>query len=608
MHMKSEKVKKKYLKFFKKKGHTVIASASLIPENDPTTLFTSSGMQPMIPYLLGETHPEGKRLTDSQRCFRTVDIDDVGDTRHTTYFRMLGNWSLGDYFKEDQIKWIFEFLTKELKLDPKRIYVSVFRGQDKFNIPKDEEAAEIWQQVFKDVGIEAKIADNSEINGMHPGERIFYFDENENWWSRAGVTENMPVGEPGGPDSEMFWDLDPENKHSIHKNSKYKDKPCHVACECGRFFEIGNSVFMAYRKTETGFEELKNKNIDFGGGLERMTMAVNDMQDIFLLDIFDDAKEGLEKLSGKSYTEDEKTTKAFRVILDHLRASVFLIEAGAVPSNKDQGYFTRRLIRRAIRFGRDLGINQNFCQQIAKNYIEDMEDNILSELDKEETKFRATLEKGLKEFEKGTDPFILFTTYGFPIEMTQELAKEQGRTVDLKAFEHKMKEHQEISKQGLDKKFKGGLADSSEKTIKLHTTAHLMLAALRQVLGDHVEQKGSNITEERLRFDFSHGEKMTDEQKQQVEDLVNKQIQEALPINCEEMTVEEAEEAGAVGVFKDRYGEKVKVYKAGEEDNMFSYEICGGPHVKNTSELGKFKIKKEQSSSAGVRRIKAILE
>lgn len=618
--MKSSELRQKYLEFFEKKGHKIISSASLIPENDPTTLFTSAGMQPMIPYLLGEKHPLGNRLTDSQKCFRTQDIEEVGDSRHTTFFEMLGNWSLGDYFKKEQIAWMFEFLTKEVGLNPKNIYVTVFRGKEDIGIPKDEEAVNLWKEQFKKAGINAEAVDFSEKNGMQDG-RIFYYDETKNWWSRAGITANMPVGEPGGPDSEMFFDFGADLK--IHENSEFKNLPCHVNCDCGRFLEIGNNVFMEFVKTEKGFENLQNKNIDFGGGLERILAASFNAPDIFATDIFTPIRKKIESLSEKKYGEDEKETKAFRVIMDHLRAATFLIADGAVPSNKDQGYFTRRLIRRAIRFAKNIGINEIFCGDIIKEvikvyfdpytYLKDKQIFILQEVLDEEKKFRETLEKGLKEFEKlekvsGKDAFDLYQTYGFPIEITEELAKEKGIKVDLEDFEAELKKHQELSRTASAGMFKGGLADNSEATTKLHTAAHLMLAGLRKVLGKDVYQKGSNITAERLRFDFSYPEKMTKEQIEMTENFVNGIIEKDLPVWFEEMPIEKAREINAMGVFDAKYGDKVKVYFVGKDNENVNKEICGGPHVERTGILGHFKIQKEESSSAGVRRIKAILE
>jgi len=633
--MKTSELRQLYLNFFAEKQHAVIPSASLIPENDPTTLFTSAGMQPMIPYLMGEKHPAGTRLVDSQKCFRTQDIDSVGDNRHTTCFEMLGNWSLGDYFKIEQINWMFDFLINKTKLDPNRFYVTCFRGMEEIGIPRDTEAAEKWQAKFKEVNVEAKIVDNAETEGMQGG-RIFYYNEKENWWSRAGVTANMPVGEPGGPDSEMFWDFDPKGELQIHENSDCKDLPCHPACNCGRFVEIGNNVFMQYVKTEKGFELLKNKNIDFGGGLERMVSAINDDSDIFNTDAFAKAKAKLEELSGKKYGENKDEVQAFRVILDHLRAATFLIADGALPSNKDQGYFTRRLIRRSIRYANKLGINTKFCADLADMYIELYKDvytyfvssrnKIIEELNAEEDKFSATLENGLKflkanvasweknfqniKFNAGFS-FLLYESYGFPPEMTlEELLKypEVSKQLDVeeywKEFRNNLKKHQDLSRAGAEQKFKGGLADTSVQTARLHTATHLLQAALRKVLGIHVEQRGSNITAERLRFDFTHGEKMTDEQKSQVEALVNEWIQKDFEVKCEELPYAEAKTRNVMGLFENKYGDLVKVFTIGD----VSGEICGGPHASRTGELGKFKIAKEEASSSGVRRIKAVLE
>lgn len=644
--MKTNELREKYLDFFKGKGHKIVQSASLIPENDPTTLFTSSGMQPMVPYLLGETHPEGTRLTDSQKCFRTQDIEDVGDNRHTTFFEMLGNWSLGDYFKDEQISWMFEFLTQELKLDPKRLYITVFGGKQEIDIPRDEEAVKIWQEKFKSVNLEAEVSANVEEQGIQPGERIFYYDEYKNWWSRAGVTDSMPVGEPGGPDSEMFWDFDPKGEFKIHENSEFKDQPCHPNCDCGRFVEIGNNVFMQYLKTENGFEPLPKNNVDFGGGLERLVAAVVDTPDIFKIDVFQKAIKTLEELSGKKYGQDKKIDESFRVVLDHFRAAVFLVNDGALPSNKDQGYFTRRLIRRAIRFADKLNVADIFAERVVQSFISEYKEaypeletnkvKIIEEINKEEVKFRQTLKAGLKElnrfveedgvnfFEKNDEHntwlvkkfkyedlakvvFDLFQSYGFPLELSyEELLNKQIRfdkDILSSEFKKEFEKHQEVSRAGAEQKFKGGLADTAEETCDLHTATHLLHAALRQVLGSEVQQRGSNITADRLRFDFNYPEKLTQDQINQVEELVNKWISQGFDVVCQEMDYTQAKEMGATGLFTDKYGEKVKIYSIGN----VSCEMCGGPHAGNTSDLGKFKIKKEESSSAGVRRIKAIL-
>lgn len=641
--MTTHDIRKAYLDFFASKQHEVLPSASLLPENDPTTLFTGSGMQPMVPYLLGQTHPKGTRLADSQKCFRAQDIDEVGDNSHTTFFEMLGNWSLGDYFKDEQIPWMYEFLTKKLKLDPSRIYVTCYRGDESLGIPKDEEAAALWQPLFEAACVDATIVDFPERDGMQGG-RIFYYDETKNWWSRSGVPANMPDGEPGGPDTEMFWDFAPEEESAsggegFHANSAYRDQPCHVNCDCGRFMEIGNNVFMQYKKTASGFEKLSQQNVDFGGGLERLAAALNDKPDVFTIDVFDPMRAMIEDLSGKTYGENDEETYAFRVILDHLRAATFLIADGALPSNKDQGYYTRRLIRRSIRFAHTLGITDEVCARVATAVIEtygevypalqEKQSDIIEALQKEETKFRRTLEKGLKQFDGATkgmsegdqiggkDAFDLYQSYGFPLEMTQELAQERNLSVDVETFNKEKTAHQGVSRQGAEKKFKGGLADHSEMSVKYHTATHLLHIALRRVLGDHVEQKGSNITPERLRFDFSHSAKMTDEEKQQVEDLVNGAIQKDYAVSWQEIPVQEAYEQGVIGFFPDKYDDLVKVYTVGDptqpgnanpDEPTFSREICGGPHVEHTGTLGRFKIKKEEACSAGIRRIKAILE
>ncbi|MBI4449717.1 alanine--tRNA ligase, partial [Candidatus Uhrbacteria bacterium] len=572
--MTTDELRQAYLDFFRSKGHAVIPGASLIPENDPTTLFTGSGMQPMLPYLLGEPHPLGKRIADSQKSFRSVDIEEVGDNRHTTFFEMLGNWSLGEYFKQEQIPWMFEFLTRKIGLDPSRLYVTVFRGKD--SIPRDDESVRLWKEQFATAGIDATAVDEAESGGMRDG-RIFFYDEKKNWWSRAGEPSKMPVGEPGGPDSEMFWDFGAARR--LHETSQWKDLPCHVNCDCGRFLEIGNNVFMEYIRTSNGFELLQQKNVDFGGGLERIAAALNDNPDVFLIDVFAQPRQTLEALSGKRYGERPEETKAFRIVLDHLRASTMLIADGAPPSNKDQGYFTRRMVRRAIRFAGTLGINDAFCPRIAEAVIQTYasaypdlaaKKRIVSDaLEAEETQFRRTLTKGEKELTEylqehrdldGRKAFYFFETYGFPRELTEELLKERGKAiVDPETYEEAQKEHQELSRTSSMGKFRGGLADQSAETTKLHTATHLLNAALRRVLGDHVSQKGSNITAERLRFDFNHSDKMTPEQIKEAERLVNEAIEADLPVAYHVTTVEQAKEEGAVGVFDARYGSDVKV-------------------------------------------------
>ena len=623
--MDSKELRKKFLKFFEEKGHKIIPSASLIPENDPTTLFTGSGMQPLVPYLMGEPHLEGKRLVNVQKSFRAEDIEEVGDNRHTTFFEMLGNWSLGDYFKKEQLNWLFEFLVGEIKLDPKRIYVTVFRGNKEIGIDKDLESVQVWKDIFKKNGIEANDVDYSEKHGLQEG-RIFYYDETKNWWSRSGIPANMPVGEIGGPDSEVFYDLGEDLKR--HENSKLRNQPCHVNCNCGRFIEIGNSVFIEFIRSKKGFEPLPQKNVDFGGGLERMTMVSQDKNNIFETDLFINIIKKIEELSGQKYQDN---MQSFEIIADHLKAATFIMgdDKGIIPSNVDQGYIVRRLIRRAIRYGRQIGIQKEFwIKDVAKIIVNDYEyvypqlvrnfEFLSNNLGEEEIKFSKTLEKGLKELEKYKDKekeitgmmaFDLYQTYGFPFEMTEEeLLKHDIKIKNPEEFKIALAKHQELSRTATKGKFKGGLADASDETKKLHTCCHLLLAALKKVLGDHVEQKGSNITAERLRFDFSHTEKLTNEQNVEVEKIVNEVIQKDLPVFFEEILLEDAKKQGATGVFESKYGEKVKVYTIGENDNLFSKEICGGPHIKHTGELGHFKIIKEESSSAGIRRIKAILE
>ncbi len=597
--MTANELRQKYLDFFKSKGHTVIPSESLIPENDPTVLFTTAGMHPLVPYLMGEDHPGGDRVTNVQKCIRTSDIDEVGDTTHHTFFEMLGNWSFGDYFKKEAIEWSWEFLTSPdwLGLDKNRLAVSVFEGDE--NVPFDDEAFGIW----KELGISES--------------RIAKLGKKENWWGPAGETG------PCGPDSEMFYWVGDPNEVPDSFNDDHDN-----------WVEIWNDVFMQFNKTQEGkYEPLAQKNVDTGMGLERMLAVMNGLDDNYKTELYINIIKRIEELSGKKY-EDE--IKSFRVIADHIKAAVFIIgdDRGVAPSNTDQGYIVRRLIRKAVRTGKQIGITENkWTKKVASVVIEDFKDAykelernsefIISEINKEEKKFVKTLEKGLKliknyeerikngEKASGKEIFDLYQTYGFPVEMSFEELKSGGIDVDedtLKAdFEKELKKHQDLSRTASAGKFKGGLADSGEETKKLHTAAHLLLAALRKVLGDHVIQRGSNITAERLRFDFSHGEKMTPEQKEEVEKLVNTAIAGNLSVSFEEMSVEEAKGKGAMGVFESKYGEKVKVYKVGDGDNVFSYEICGGPHVDNVGDLGVFKIKKEQSSSAGVRRIKATL-
>ena len=632
-----------FLNFMQKKGHALIPSASIIPENDPTVLFTTAGMHPLVPYLQGQKHPMGKRLTDVQKCIRTGDIDEVGDNSHLTFFEMLGNWSLGDYFKKEAISWSWEFLTSPeyLGIEPERLAFSVFAGDE--DCPRDEEAASYWKQA----GVKE--------------DHIFFLPKENNWWGPAGITG------PCGPDSEMFI---------------ITDKPpcgpdCSPACNCGRYLEIWNDVFMQYDKQKDGtFKPLSQKNVDTGMGLERTFCVLKGVKSVYDTSIFAGIIGKIQELSGKKYGSDEETTRAIRIIADHMRTATFIIgdDRGVTPSNVDQGYVLRRLIRRAVRHGMKLGMPQGFTCEIAKVIIaqykatypelESHGEFILEQLKLEEERFSRTLKKGVAEFEKvvgniqrtrealeaakaektpesagklrptpemqpiiaalkdgtatdemfdrvlstldtidGRSAFKLYDTYGFPIEITTEMAAEQGLKVDTEGFDERFKQHQATSHAGAEHRFKGGLADASEETAKLHTATHLLQAALRKVLGDEVHLKGSNITAERLRFDFSFGRKMTDEEKAEVEKLVNEAIQAAVPVVCEEMTVAEARAQGAMGLFESKYGERVKVYTMGK----YSKEICGGPHARNTGDLKSFKIKKEEASSAGVRRIKAVI-
>ena len=627
--MNAQQIRNEYLKFFEERNHAIINRAKLIPENDPTTLFTGSGMQSLLPFLLGETHNSGTRLTNSQTCFRAQDIEDVGDNRHTTFFEMLGNWSLGDYFKEQQIRWFFEFLTEKVGLDPSKIYVTAFIGDPEHNIPRDDEAANIWQKVFIEKGIEAKIVEigsqaDGDKRGIKPGERIFFYDDHENWWSRNGGISSTPIGDPCGPDSEVFYDFGEQNHAEGFGLA-------HPASDSGQFMEIGNQVFMQYRRLEDGsFEPLTKRNVDFGGGLERIAAAKIDSPDIFKISILWPIIDKLQILSGKSY---ESYTQSMRVIADHLRAATFLAVDGIKPSNKEQGYVMRRLLRRAIRFAFDLGIEQNFLQEIvpviadlyADDYpeVKNQRDEVILTLIKEEKIFRQTLNKGLRELSKfkdngltGTELFTLYDTYGFPVELSTEEAFKQN--IELSndwrlEFDAKMAEQRLRSQTAAKGTFKGGLSGNDEMNIKYHTAAHLMGQALKNVLGEDVAQKGCNINEERLRFDFSWGEKVTPDQIKQIEDIVNEQIAKNLKVSFTEYSIDEARAIGANGEFGNKYGDRVKVYKiiADDENVPFSLEICGGPHVQYTNELSeggkKFKITKEESSSAGVRRIKAVL-
>ena len=657
-------VRKRYLDFFAKRRHAIIPSAPIVPENDPTTLFTSSGMQPLVPYLMGAEHPEGTRLADSQMSLRAEDIEEVGDNRHTTFFEMLGNWSLGDYFKEKQLPWIFEFLTNKeegLGLDPHKLYVTVFGGDEESGMAKDEESVAIWQKLFSQKNIDAKFVElgteerGNEV-GMQGG-RIFSYGAKKNWWSRAGVPTKMPAGEIGGPDSEVFYDF------GLPHDPKF-GRECHPNCDCGRFIEIGNSVFMQFIKNSDGtFSELPKRNVDFGGGLERLTAATCDDADIFNIGIFAEAKSEIARLSGVSYSDiggpqgnpsgivvvgkekkvgmpAEKMQFFYRVIMDHIRAATFLIAAGKLPGKSEQGYVIRRLLRRAVRFANNLLIPPGNLSRIADVFINEYQDVyshlsqqrefIINAIKKEEADFRGVLSREgpkldiqIQEavFNGGVlSPDIVFlfvTSHGYPLEMVEEEARERGVRIDKDAVAALLEEHQARSRAGAAQKFAGGLADQSEQTVRYHTAHHLLLKALQQALGPEVHQRGSNITAERLRIDFNYGAKMTDEQKAAVEKIVNEKIAEGLPVIRTVMNKADAEKLNAEHEFGANYPEQVSVYSIGPKDatqddpkfaEAFSIEFCGGPHVANTSTLGHFKISKEEASSAGIRRIKAILE
>lgn len=634
--MNANEIRQKFLKFQEKHGHKIIPPAPLVLENDPTTLFTGSGMQPLLPYLLGQPHPEGTRLTDSQPSMRLQDIEDVGDPRHTTVFEMLGNWSLGDYFKKEQIENFFEFLTQEVGLDPQKIYVTCFIGNEKYGIPKDTEAAKIWQEVFEKAGVEAQIveigsAKQGDERGINPGERIFFYDDKENWWSRGGGIETTPLGDPCGPDSEVFYDFG-EDKQDLEKYGK-----SHPASDGARFMEIGNQVFMQYKRNQDGtFSELEKKNVDFGGGLERITAASIDSCDVFKISLLKPIVEKLEAISHKDY---DNNTDEMRIIADHLRGAYLLAAQGLVPSNKAQGYALRRLVRRAILKALDLGIGQEFLGEILpvveENYQDLSDDilpnrkNVLDILTKEEIAFRKTLNKGVKELKKlgadqeltGAELFKLQDTYGFPLELSVEEAYKRNIKLSKNyqaEFEEALAEQRERSKTASKGMFKGGLADTGDQTVKYHTACHLLLAALQKVIDPTISQKGSNLTPERLRFDFNVDHKLTPEELAEVERLVNDWIAADLPVVFAEYEKDYAfDELHAHGSFRDRYPDRVTVYAVGfgtPEDTpdtieqIISMEICGGPHVERTGQLGRFKITKEESSSAGVRRIKAVLE
>lgn len=607
--MTASEILEKYIRFFESRGHSRIENSSLVPNNDPTTLFTSSGMQPLVPYLLGENHPAGKRLVNAQNCFRAQDIDEVGDNRHTTFFRMLGNWSLGDYFKKEQIPWFWEFLIDEkegLGLAPEKLYITIFEGNS--NVPKDEESKEIWAELLEKAGLD-------------PNERIFEYGVDKNWWSRSGVPENMPVGEPGGPDTEVFYEFD------VDHDNKFGDK-CHVNCDCGKYLEIGNSVFMQYKKTAEGFEELPQKNVDFGGGLERLVAATEERQDVFETSLFFPIIETISNTTAKKY---QKNSKEMRIILDHFVASVFIISNGIIPSNKEQGYILRRLIRRGL--DNFYMLNGDSIVPVIEKIVEQYKetDSVLVEkfelikniILTEEQSYQKALSGGKKLIEKelkGTRSgdelmgvkeisaelaFKATTSFGLGPTQLESL----GYTFDRQKLAELIKDHQNLSRKGASQKFAGGLADHSDLTVKGHTATHLMHQAIRDILGDKVHQSGSNITQERVRFDFNYDEKLTDEQIKEVEEIVRKKINEDLPVFNTIMSLSEAKELGAIGLFDEKYGDKVKIYTIGgtEKDlkSAYSKEFCGGPHVERTSQINSFDILKEEGVAKGFRRIYA---
>lgn len=634
--MTADDIRKKFLAFFHARGHAIIPSASLIPENDPTVLFTTAGMHPLVPYLLGEAHPEGRRLVDVQKCIRTGDINEVGDNRHLTFFEMLGNWSLGDYFKNDAIAWSFQFLTQAqegIGLDPQRLYVTVFEGD--VDAPRDDQSIGLWQAQFRTVGIDARL-----------GERIFSYPKKKNWWGPAGETG------PCGPDTEMFYDTLGLADVRTHASGWADNAPCNPNCDCGRFVEIWNDVFMEYFKNaEAKFVPLAQKNVDTGMGLERVAMILQHVPTVFDTELFAPLFRHLESISQKKYHDTPDIMRAMRIIADHVRTATFIVgdPRGVSPSNVDQGYVLRRLLRRAVRYGKQIGIEKEFLSALADVVIthysatypelREKRAHILQEMSAEAEKFSKALDNGLKELDKlqrvgevaiilqGQEPkkinkvdakkaFYIYQTFGFPLEMIQEELAKKGLLVDEKEFtqefDAEFKKHQDLSRAGAEQKFAGGLADHSERVVRMHTATHLLHKALHIVLGDHVEQRGSNITSERLRFDFSHPQKMTPEEITQVEAIVNEQISKDLPVHFEMVTVDEAKAAGAIGLFEDKYaqlGNKVKIYIVGDDSKgYFSKEICGGPHVEHTAQVGTFRILKEEASSSGIRRIKAVVE
>lgn len=606
MTVSTNEIRNKFLKYYVARGHEEVPSAPIVPENDPTTLFTGSGMQPMLSYLLGSPYPSGnKRIVDSQKSFRAVDIEEVGDNRHTTFFEMLGNWSFGDYWKSEQLRWIFEFFVDELKMDPNRLYVTVFDGDKENNIPRDEESVEIWKQLFLEKGITAEV-----------GERIFYYDAKKNWWSRNGIPNDMPVGEPGGPDSEIFYKFDIDHDPAFGQT-------CHPNCDCGRFLEIANSVFMEYKKvSETKFELLPQRNVDFGGGLERISASLGNDPDIFKTDVFLPAIKIIEDFTGKKYEGEHKFN--MRVIADHMRGATFMLAEGIFPSNKQQGYVLRRLIRRSAVMLYFLSNNvdtktlvdvcNGYIDYYAKTYFQDshLKKTVSEHLELEVGKFSKLLQKGLREIEKKKDTelssefvFDLYQTYGFPFEITKEILSKRQVKIDEEVFKLARLKHSELSKSATKGVFKGGLGNADGKAIWYHTLTHLLHQALRDVLGSSVSQAGSNITPERLRFDFTFERALTEDEINKVEEIVNTQKNRNQAVTLETMPLEDALRANALAFFKEKYSPVVNVYSVGD----YSKEVCGGPHVNNTSEIkGKFVIQKEQSLGSGIRRIRAIIE
>ncbi len=605
--MLASEVREKYLKFFEKRGHKIIDPAPLVLENDPTTLFTSSGMQPLVPFLMGEKHTSGKRLVDSQPSLRLQDIEEVGDNRHTTFFEMLGNWSLGDYFKKEQLPWIFEFITKELGLPKENIWVSVFEGNDQ--VQKDIESIEIW----KKVGI--------------PNERIFQYGVDKNWWSRSGTPTQMPVGEIGGPDSEMFYDFG--EKYKFHENSIWKEEKCHPNCDCGRFIEIGNSVFIQYKKVgEDKLEELPQKNVDFGGGFERILAAVNNVPDVFKTDLFNDLVKESEKLYGVTYGKDENITRSLRIVVEHIRASAMLISSGVLPGNKTQGYVLRRLLRRALFHAyllagdfKDVQI-PNLASLQEKEYPIKLKDakEIKNIIEDEMIRFFSSLKNGVKILQKelqsgkvsGKTAFDLYQTNGVPLELTLEILQSQGMKFDNKdkqEFEKEFEKHKNQSRTTSAGVFKGGLADHSDEVVRLHTATHLLLATLRKIVGDHVVQKGQNITKDRSRFDFPNPEKLSDEKLKEVEENINEVIEKDLPVSFVVMPKDEALKTGAIHAFNEKYADTVKVYFVGSDlKSAYSKEFCGGPHVASTAQIGRVRIKKQEKIGSGLIRIYLVVE